>query len=276
MTTPVEFCVRFDGAAPGLESHRLSLAAFQTPLSKLLQALRQMADSVKDGSEGTDRKNRSRTGKFGKLLDLQLATITDGCVNLNFSLVTTKTDEFTDQQRESLATMTVQRFIDELKTEWDGAAPRVNGIRRYLDSLPDNVTTHEYEGRMGGNVINSAKLSTKIATNVDSNEDFRQTAPRLRQVTARITSIRFDSKDGCVKLRTVFGEKFVCQASPELLDLAARLHKFSVVAQILVRHDVARLLSLRDEQSTHEPLTEEARREYLYQNWSNTLKRLAE
>lgn len=39
MQEPVELTIRYDGNAPGLEGHRLSLSAFHKALGNLLKAL---------------------------------------------------------------------------------------------------------------------------------------------------------------------------------------------------------------------------------------------
>lgn len=270
MTVPIEFRVRFDGPVPGLSEHRLSLAAFRIPLFKLLQALRQTADSVKRG------KDRSRIGKFGKLFDLQLVQITDGCVIPHFALVAAETDEVTDEKLTEILTTTLVRFIDELKSEWRTSAPRSGGIRKYLQSLPEGLTTQEYEGIVAGKTVNKAVLSTKMAAVPNKDDDFRRTAPRLRQMVCKIIALRFSAKDGRITLRTPSGETFACHASTRLLDFAASVYKTPVVAQILVRHDMNRLISLRDEHDLFEQMPLDDRREHLRKHWSETLQRLAE
>lgn len=270
MTAPIEFRVRYNGPVLGLSNHRLSLAAFRIPLAKLLQALRQTADSVKHGND------RNRTGKFGKLFDLQLIQISDGCANALFALVATKTDEITDEELVELSTATIDRFINDLKAEWRTSAPRDTGIRKYLQSLPEGVITQEYEGTINGKTINKTVLSTKVVAKPDMDEDFRRTAPRLRQVLCKIVAIRFAAKDGRITLRTPAGETFTCHAATRLLDLATQAYKSPLVAQILVRQDMNRLISLRDEHDLFEQLPLDDRRAHLRANWSETLKRLAE
>lgn len=270
MTVLIEFRIRFDGPVPGLSENRLSLAAFRTPLSKLLQALRQTADSVKQG------KDRSRTGKFGKLFDLQLIQITDGCATPHFAFVAAKTDEVSEEKITQILTTTLVRFIDELKSEWRSSAPRESGISKYLQSLPKGLTTQEYEGIVDGKTVGKAILSTRIAAEPDKDDDFRRTAPRLRQVVCKVVAIRFASKDGRITLRTPTGETFVCHAATRLLDLATKEYKNPLVAQILVRHDMNRLISIRDEHGLFEQMPLEDRRQHLLSRWSETLKRLAE
>ena len=104
----------------------------------------------------------------------------------------------------------------------------------------------------------------------------RHIAPHLRQECVRILAIRFDPKEGRIELQNSCGDLFLCKASPELLDLAAKMHKETVVVQLQVRPDSTRLLSLRAEDDIPTPLTKEERWGHLIKNWSYTLKRLAE
>src|SRR5262249_9011399 len=83
MRNLVEFYIRFDGQTSGLSDHRLSLAAFQNALGKLLAAVRRMADSEMHRG----RETRSRFGKIAQRLDLQLSKVEDGCVQLAFQCV---------------------------------------------------------------------------------------------------------------------------------------------------------------------------------------------
>jgi hypothetical protein len=273
MNEPIEFRIRFDGATPGLPEHRLSIGAFHSSLTKLLRALRVTADEV-----GNDRR-RARTGKVGKLFDLQLTQIEDGCVNLMCKIVAEKTDEMSVDQHAKLQIETVTRFMAGLESEWRTSAGSDTVIGRYLKSLPEGVVTQEYEGTAGGVTIGKIALSNRIAAFPDHDEDFRRTAPRLRQVVGMISVIKFGApgaKDGKIVLKSMEGPTYSCLAAPRLLDFAAQAYKGSVVAQVLVRHDLNRLISLRDAHSLFDRMSKDDRHKHLTDRWSQTLQRLGE
>ncbi len=118
-------------------------------------------------------------------------------------------------------------------------------------------------------ILTSQNEPTEVSEN-------RHIAPHLRQESVRILAIRFDPKEGRIELQNSCGDLFLCKASPELLDLAVKLHNQPVVVQLQVRPDSTRLLSLRAEHDIPTPLTKEERWAHLLKNWSHTLKRLAE
>ncbi len=118
-------------------------------------------------------------------------------------------------------------------------------------------------------ILTSQNEPTEVSEN-------RHIAPHLRQESVRILAIRFDPKEGRIELQNSCGDLFLCKASPELLDLAVKLHNQPVVVQLQVRPDSTRLLSLRAEDDIPTPLTKEERWGHLLKNWSHTLKRLAE
>ena len=269
MTPPIEFRVRYDGPTTGLSEYRLSFESFRDPLKKLFQALRQTASTVVKG------KHYSKAVKLGKLFDLQLIEVGDVCVNLRFVLIAKKIDELTEVQHAELSKETVSRFIDDLKEESRSGDPHENGIKSYLQSLPEGVSTQEYEGTIGGVSFKKAVFGTNGDAKPDHDKDPRKMAPRLRQVTGKIIAIRF-AKEGRVTIKTPTNEVFVCLAAARLLDIAAQNHKNSVVAQVLIRHDVNRLLSVRDERESPDPMSTDDRRKHLVENWSETLKRLGE
>lgn len=122
----------------------------------------------------------------------------------------------------------------------------------------------------------NTELILSVKTEPTEESESRHIAPHLRQERVRILAIRFDPKEGRIELQNSYGDAFLCKASPELLDLAAKLHNETVVVQLQVRADSTRLLAIRAEDDIPTPLTKEERWAHLLKNWSHTLKRLAE
>lgn len=270
MNQPVELCIHYEGSVPGVESGALSVNSFKSSLTNLLRALRETAAAVSKGS-GKGKATRKRV-KF----DLQLTAVNEGSLKLTFLLVPLAAAGVKGPAQEALAARTVQTFVDGLKAEWNSPVPESGAVRKYLEALPEGVTRHNYEGRVGGQTVTRAELSTGQEAPVAPVE-YRTVAPRLREVRATISAIKFDEKDGRVKLRPVGGGQVMsCRAEPLMLSLAAKLHQSSVIAQVLVRPDLNRLLNLRAAGEAARVPTEQQRRQHLVESWSETLKRLAE
>jgi hypothetical protein len=75
--------VLFDGPAPSLVAHRLSIGAFADPLKQLLRAFRRIASGLVSDALGDPGYGR-RGGRYTKeaeSLDLAIAHLGEGCVS---------------------------------------------------------------------------------------------------------------------------------------------------------------------------------------------------
>lgn len=266
---PVEFRVRFDGTAPGLQQHVLSLAEFGEPLKKMLTALRRLADAaVSDGRRGHES---GHVGKFGRMLDLQLTAIKDGCVNLHFQAATVAGESGTIPPH--LVERTARTFVEAVQYEWNvEALPRYPAVRAFLDSLPLGVSKQEYEATAGGRTIAKATLD-RTAQQV---EPAKPSIARTREVAGRITAIVFDAVKGRVTIRDMGGETFRCSADPDVIDVAARLYRGLVVGRVLFADDHRRLLTIRAEGKPPVVPAPSERQEHIFRKWDHTLRKLAE
>ena len=272
MSSPVEINIRFDGRTPGLTSHRLSIAAFHAALHKLLIALRQTADSVAQG------RIRQRSGKLGKKFDLQIATISDGCVNLKLQWGPTDTSELDESSSEfELARKSAKAFVDSLDNEWNSTESDNNAVRKFLRALPEGVEIQEYEAKAGTEVLSKTVLRTRGA--IEPTSDWRATVPRLREFRGRIDLIRFGQRGGKGRVRVrelPSNDLHNCGASEELIDLAAKLHKETVIVKVLMHQDFQELLIIRSYNEPESIPTAEERQKHLFERWKNTLDKLAE
>jgi hypothetical protein len=269
MASPVEFTVRFDGEAPGLQRHRLSLAAFHVALGKLLSALRHKLQAI---ASGDPNREHGRLGSLGKNFDLQLKQISDGCVTLTFDWG--PSDEASDENDTgtALAERTVQGFLQDVEEEWSSPEKKSPHVYGFLRSLPEGVKTQEYEAKVGDRVIGKLKLDGTEGKQAQA----RRQLPRTRDFHGRVEAIRFHSENGRVRIRTSTGELLICRATAEIIDAAVELRHHVVVGKILIRQDLVRLLTIRSEGTNPSKLTEQEKRDYLFRNWDGTLRRLAE
>ena len=267
MNETIEIRIRFDGETAGLREHRLSIAAFNQPLGLLLKAFRRAVDAVADsGNIGQERSRRF--GKHAEHFDLQLTSIADGCVQLGFTCVVGEANGSFPaiQAREA-----VDRVVNTIAREARGQSTGSPSIRRYLESLPPGVTSQKYQGLMNGQVIAQVELGSPTAI-----EKRRSSPPRVVTIRGRVTAVTFDTEYGQVRIRQLSGPLYRCRATSELVDQAVELRRTTVVAKLLVRHELTTLLSVYPESKPPVPLNPEERVQHIVQQWDGTLRRLAE
>lgn len=267
----VEFQVRFDGTTEGLPTHRLSMAAFKTTLSNLIEAIQMSAELASRGvSEGL---KTVRIGPVGRSVDLQLASVTDGCVTLNY--LVTVTPDTLDPGADDLPERTVQTFIGDLRAAGGPEGTRNRAASRYLNSLPAGVTSQDYRASADGvelaalRIVGSRHLPPVIVS------------PRLRTVTATILGTVFRPKHERVTLTLDGVKKLTCRATPAVVEQALALRGDKVTATVLFAPDAkgpdhVDLVTLRP---AAEPLTAPGvaeRDAYLFAKWAGALARLAE
>src|SRR5437762_775158 len=73
---PTQLEIKWEGDAPGLAEHRLSLGAFGTPLTLLLAAVRRIASNTI--SMATDEKTTGRFADAARQLDVQIEKVIEG------------------------------------------------------------------------------------------------------------------------------------------------------------------------------------------------------
>ncbi len=266
---PVELKIRFDGLAPGLKNHRISLIAFHGTFTKLLAALQHTADRV--GGKNTSIQ-RIKIGGEGKKFDLQLKAISDGCVNLTFDVVPVTLEDLNTDEFHASAKKTIEKFIEDVQAVWYGSNPASEnrGVRQFLNSLPSGVESQDYTAQIGGEVIRSLSLKkTEQKQNLE-----QSMLPRLVEFVGKIVSVRFDKPK--IVIRDAIDKEHNCQATRELIDLAVDLRHERVAGKMLIRPDLKRLLILRDASQPESIPNQTDRDRHLFEKWGGTLRKLAE
>lgn len=271
MGPTVELEIRFDGDTPGLAEHRLSLSHFMPALGKLLIAVRRMADVVARGDSAQER--RRGYGSVGSAIDLQLATLQDGCVRTGFTIVLPMPDENARFDASRVAQEAVTRFVASIATEASGRSAASPSIRQFLNALPSGLRVQEYEARANGSVLGTAKLGPPA--NVGENRPL----PAVREFRGRIVGARFDPHHGRVRIKDLStGVTYTCRAVQELVDKAVELRRETVVGRILDNpgSEFKRLLAINSEGQVPPAPIPEARLLRIVEDWDQTLRKLAE
>jgi len=271
MAPLVEFDLRFDGNAPGLSDHALSLSEFLEPLVLLMKAFKRAADSLSPEHGASRPEGLRRYGKLGKGLDLKLVKIEDGCVRLKFACEYIGVEPQGDLNVAEYAT---ERIVEQLAAFGKPDAidvPVSNSIKRFINSIPPTVIVQEYEGRVNGRVLGKASIGKLERETVRT-----KVLPRIELITGTISSVTFDASKEQVKIKTEERDSIRCLANAALVDVAVSLRNEKIAAQILSRKDSNLLLRLTKVSEPFKVIGPNDRSAHLFHRWGTLLSRLAE
>jgi hypothetical protein len=254
----VSFFARFDGETTGLREHALSIAAFDKSLKQLLLAFRHAV---------SDEPNSRRIRGPGRLLDLQLFSVEDGCVRVGFRCALIEHGEAVES---SLARVATDRVLRDLGYAADGVDTGNVYIKRFLESLPEGVERQQYEGFAGDERIGEVRITSQATV------ARIQTAPQIQRMHARVTGVKFRPNRLRVVLGMESGAEITCVATLPLVDRAVELRNDRVLAQVLSRQGVYVLLNLCREGEDFGESDPERRTDEIMTRWDELLKRLAQ
>jgi hypothetical protein len=256
----LEFRITFRGDAPGLSDHRLSLIAFAKALDRLGYAFQRTASGMLAGGQ---MFGRGKIADAARGLDLELTTIEDNCVSLQFTCVDRGPQ--VPLGEPSLAQRTLARLLDDIKAECSGTEQNP-AVRAYVQELPIGVVRQEYKVFKDGQIV--SELSCGSAPHVEESD-----LPRLVQLRGFVVGTGFPPGPITVWLRS--GEKtlrFYCERKH--VDYCLSLRERPVRAAVLMGPD--RIVWVRPDDVPHEkPSIDESIR-FAQENWSRTLDILAQ
>jgi hypothetical protein len=266
MTT--KLTIRWDGEAPGLGTHALSLAAWHDALGKLLAAVRRTASGmVKEALD--DPEYGAKGGRLAKRageIDLQLVAVRDGCVNIDFQCTIPPQPGQQDLFLEELPERALDRVLDDIEHEARGE-PRSAPVRKFLQAFPSGVTVQDYTLEVNGQVrkrvtVGETRLAAAPAQLVG-----------LRRLIGFIIAVGFEPGSPSITVKTPAGQ-VRCQASEAQVELALGLRSREIVAMVVMA-DPARLVWLADKESPPVIPDGKARTETFSSRWAHTLDLLS-
>ena len=112
----VDLKVRWDGAAPGLAKHRLSLLSFGPALAELHRALRTAATRIETGKDPNLAAPQRKYSARARNLDVQIRSVAGGFVSLEMDVVVAPGPGGVEDIDDELATRAVEVFLVALRT----------------------------------------------------------------------------------------------------------------------------------------------------------------
>src|SRR5580692_1640545 len=141
--TATQLRIRWDGDAPGIAEHRLSLTVFGEPLELLLAALKRIATQMVRAALENEKPKVGRFADLARSLDIELVAIEGNSTGFDAVISFTHPPGvlpfFGDLPER--ATLELLNSIDDERK----GIPRHSSVRSYLRSLPPGVHKQLYE-----------------------------------------------------------------------------------------------------------------------------------
>jgi hypothetical protein len=256
--------ITWDGNVPGLPEHRLSLAAFDDALRELLSAVRRIAtDLERSAWPTTDIRHAGRLTKEAHNLDVQIAAIKGNSpLTLDLAIVEIEAPKF--PLIHDLGERAVSRFLDDLRREAAGELAHYR-VRKFLQSLPVGLSAQRYvHERSDGSVQDIELGKVRLAESIS--------AAYLVRVAGELVGVGFEPGRSEVRIKTSNGDTFSMAATSAQVDEALTLRSTAIHAIAVVQPPRARLLRFGD----RVPGDPKSRADYVFDTWSEVLKRLAQ
>lgn len=268
----VTLTIKFEGTAPGLNRHELSLASFGPVLVEYVRALKRTASGIL--SQSDDPRYGAKGGRFAKItesMDLVVTSMEHNCVTLDCRIDLPEPFAGTDQEPlpmalDALEASAAQALVRQLE---DAQAGRVvSETARSIIQLMPAGTTHSYWARRADQLLASAVIGT-----VDIPER-RVSMVRSRRIVGTIAGLMFD-KPG-VHVRDQEGKTIRLRATEDQVNDALALRDGPVEVQALLRKNGPdKLLWVRPAHVQLEVVTGDQRLDHFTDRWGEVLERLA-
>lgn len=269
---PIEIKITWEGEAPGIAQHRLSLGAFGPALSKLVLAYRRIASNMMRRAT-----SYAETGRFQDLanrLDIEIETINGNSLQVNGLVTFAPPPElqatlfpFDIPERAS------KELLDFIEAESKGR-PYNTGVRNFLSAFPPGLTKQKYELNENGRVLHEPV----VIDHLELADPSLPNLPHFVMFSGSIVGVGFPPGTSEVRVRTTEGESLRFLAQPELVNRALDL-RGRRVGGLAVKSKDSRLLRLKPVSENGSirlfTVTESGREEYVFNRWDTLLRRLA-
>ena len=254
--------ILWDGEAPGLAEHRLSLNTFGVPLQKLGKAIRGIAgDIVKAAEGGAPRTNTTA------LVDLQIRGLGEGSLVLDVECMPAQGEPLS-LFAPDVARRVVVDFLEALHDESQGRS-RNRHVHKFLDSLPKRGVRSQRYSLLRDDGTEELCVALGELKLVEP-----PGMPSLVAVTGRIVGVKFEPAQSEIRIQSFEGGSRVFTCLPDQVELALQL-RANPVRALGVTGEKSRLLWIRSVIDVPPvPSPEERLKDHL-ERWEDTLRRLS-
>lgn len=261
-----EIKIRWDGDIPGVEQHRLSVAAFGEALSQLLFALRRIATQMVSAAVDPERPSTGRFAKAARGLDIEITSIEGGSAGFD-GLVTFMQPPDELPLFGDLPQRATFELLDSIDRESKGQ-PANWAVRKYLSLLPAGLHRHVYE------VYDDGKATKRIEVGDVKLPEVPEEFPFIREVVGNVVGVGFEPGRSEVRIKGE-GPPTAFDAEPTQVETALELRHENVRSLGVHANKHTRLLRLNRANEARVALSPEMVEEHIFKKWSGVFARLA-
>ena len=262
-----ELKIIWDGTAPGLAEHRISIGAFGDSLLLLLSALRRIANQlVTEATEG-DRMPRGRLASAAKNIDIEIRAVKQNSSGVD-ALITFRNPPPQIDMFATLAERATIGLLDAIERESSGK-PTNASVRNYLRSLPEGTNRQVYEFFEDG----TTRMRTEV-TKLNLPE-LPPELPFLRVLEGSIVGVGFEPGRNEVRVKTDTNPFLVLAAKPEDVNKSLDM-RHEKVRTILIEGKKNRLIGVKRASDPKFKFDPEAATKHIFEKWGKVLKALAQ
>ena len=234
----VKLEIVWEGDAPGLQEHRLSLGAFGDALTCLLAALRRIATNIVGAAVEGETAEVGRFANAARQLDIQIEGIKGNCSGFT-GLVSIHTPQGENMQLfDDLPQAAGMQLLEAVESESKGTLKNV-GVRRYLRALPIGVHRQVYVLHQNGREFKRVELGGMVLS------DLLSDLPYLAEVHGRVMGVGFEPGKNEVRIKSDDGRNFTLSASALHVENALEFRNSPIKALVVMQDSGSRLLRLQ-------------------------------
>lgn len=260
-----ELKIRWDGDAPGLAEHRLSLGQFGNALASLVQALRRIATQMIGTAQGENPKS-GRFANLARQIDIQIEQIEGNSTGFNAIVSFEPPPEMLPLFADLPGRATAE-LLDFIERESKGQ-PSHWAVRNYLSALPRGVRRQVYDFKENGFTKHVEFGDIHLA-------EIPGELPSLREHEGVVVGVGFEPGKSEVRIKGD-SSTYPLEATNEQVETALMMRKEKV--RILGVNDGkrTRLLSIVDANKPRFEISDAAVEEHIFKRWNAVLARLAQ
>lgn len=265
-----ELDIHFEGTAPGIDRHRLSVSAFGQPLNALLGALRRIATQMVSSAVEGETPTTGRFADPARNLDIEIVEINGNSLGLH-TIVYFHEPPIPQQNLPFWANLPERagkELLDAIERESNGQLSNV-AVRKYLACLPPGITRQTYDLHSNGTAIRTLEVKNVQLTTVPAE------LPFLRKVEGCIVGVGFEPAKNEVKVKPDEGVVLNISANSDSVEKALDMRHDKVRTLTIHTPSGTRLISLK---RAADPVTQfdpERAKKMIFERWDNVLRVLS-
>lgn len=263
----VELRIKWEGSVAGLAEHRLSVGSFGLPLYYLLMAIRRRASNIIRNAVDMGSVKVGRFPSDADRIDIEVQSLLASSGGIQ-SLVQMRQPEpgmqipipFIDLPEQA-----TDQTLEAIDKERRGVLSDA-GVRKYLGSLPQSITSQEYI------LIACGETKRKVSFEHFTLPEPITELPCLTETEGRVIGVGFEPGRNQVRVKGQDGE-VTMRSDLEAVNSAIEMRNTDVRILYVGTGDQRRLLHLDDPSQPRPSLDVD---EFVFNKWASVIKILAE